>query len=279
MTSSRITVPAMPDDRPKVVAATTTFNVASFIGRWLAAIDDLVDEIVVIDDGSDDGTLDLLAAHPKVTVLLRKRRGKRTEVRDLNRLMRAAIDRGADWILRLDADEVFDVRMRERIDELIRAPAVGEYRFKKMWLWRGEDQIRIDRPEKFAQWNSSRFLRVHPALRFRLPDGAPWRRVAKVAIRHTRWRPQYGHGGAVVAGPVVDVDDVVIVHYAAADYHDMLRKHIRYALAERAEHPRRPLDDVVVWSTMLLDESTLETAPVPAEWQLDRVVPPIAERR
>ena len=37
-----------------------------FLKEWLERYENLVDEIVVLDNGSIDGTVEMLAAHPKV---------------------------------------------------------------------------------------------------------------------------------------------------------------------------------------------------------------------
>ena len=47
----------------------------------------------------------------------------------------------------------------------------------------------------------------------------------------------------------------------------MVQKHIRYALGERRERPRRDPDEIAAWAASLLDESTLELGPVPDEWK------------
>jgi glycosyltransferase involved in cell wall biosynthesis len=252
------------------VAATETFNDAPFLQHWLAGVEPLADEIVAIDDGSDDDSADLLARHPKVVDLVRKPRGKRTEVKDFNRLIGMAIARKADWLMLMGSDEVFDVRMHDRIDELIRDPDVGEYRFRKYWLWRGMDEYRTDRPEKFAQWNPERLVRVHPQLKFRYPGGLHVR-LASTAARHTRWTPQFGNGGMAGAGAVKEIDDVALLHYAAVDWADLTRKHLLYAVNRKIEYPRKGADEIVRWAYDTLDESTLRTEPVPPEWGVDRL--------
>lgn len=256
--------------RPKVVAATETFNDAAVLEHWLAGVEPLADEIVAIDDGSEDESAEVLARHPKVVDLVRKPRGKRTEVKDFNRLIQMALSRDAEWIMLLGSDEVFDARMHDRIDDLIRDPTVGEYRFRKLWLWRGLESYRTDRPEKFAQWNPERLVRAHPKLRFRYPGGLHIR-LASTALRRTRWTPQFGNGGMVGTGTVREVEDVVLLHYAAVDWPDLMRKHLLYAINRKIEYPRKDPDEIVRWAYATLDESGLQTAPVPPEWGVERV--------
>ena len=47
----------------------------------------------------------------------------------------------------------------------------------------------------------------------------------------------------------------------------------------KEEYPRKTADEIVRWAYDALDESTLETAPVPPEWGLDRVAARAAELR
>ena len=254
--------------RPKVVGIARVFNQEAFLQRWLDWMAKLVDEVVVIDDGSWDRTAAILEAHPLVTRVVRKPRSAMTEVRDLNRLTEMALEREAKWIVRLDTDEVLDNRIFDRLDSLLAAEDVAEYRFRKYWLWRSEEQIRLDRPDKFAQWNAARFFRADANATWPHPDGAPWLRTAKVLTRRRGLRPQTGNAGVEgIGGRIVEIEDVVLIHYAAVSYEEMVWKHIRYALGERQEHPRRKPDDIATWAASLLDESTLELGPVPEEWK------------
>jgi hypothetical protein len=49
-------------------------NEERFLPGWLANINEIVDGIVALDDGSDDATAEMLAAHPKTVELIRKPR-------------------------------------------------------------------------------------------------------------------------------------------------------------------------------------------------------------
>jgi glycosyltransferase involved in cell wall biosynthesis len=258
-----------PREKPRVIAAVGTWNEADFLPRWLRHVEKISDGVVAIDDGSTDATVDVLREDPLVIDLVTKRRGKRGEVSDRRRLTRMALDHGADWILFLDADEVFDGRIVGTMPELAGRQDVGEYRFRKYTLWRSEREIRVDRPEKFSAWSPCRMVRAARSLQWRYPEGRAVHRAVNVALGRSRWRPQYGHGEIHgVPGPVAYVppEKVVLVHYASVSYPRMVWKQIRYAVGEAREHPRRNGDEIADYCFGNLDETMLDLAPLPAEW-------------
>ncbi len=82
------------------------------ISRVRNEIDIIVDTLVVLDDGSSDGTYDLLlalqAAGLPLVVISEPSIGYE-QSRYMSRLLHMAVeDFKADWILPLDADEVGD---------------------------------------------------------------------------------------------------------------------------------------------------------------------------
>jgi hypothetical protein len=94
---------------------------AAVLPWFLAHYATFADRIFVHDDGSADGTADLAAAHPLVTVLPhdRGRQGLRDDL--LAELKSTAWrDRGAGWVIIVDADELLvsvGVPMRRRLAE------------------------------------------------------------------------------------------------------------------------------------------------------------------
>jgi glycosyltransferase involved in cell wall biosynthesis len=258
---------------PRIVCAVETWNEAGFLPRWLGHVETFAAAVVAIDDGSSDDSAAVLRAHPKVNQVLAKPRGKRHEVKDRRILTRMALDEKADWICFLDADEVFDARVDEALPRLLEAAeasGAGEVRFRKFTLWRGEDQLRLDRPDKFSAWSPCRLVKASPDLRWRYPAGTDLHRYGAALLRRRRLLPQYGHREiANVPGPVMEVgpEELVIVYYSSTDYAEMVHKQIRYAVGELQATPRRDPDEITDWAFRNLDESTLELGPVPDEWK------------
>lgn len=99
-------------------------NEAPRLGHCLASVEGLVDEVVVLDTGSTDGTPDLARA-----------RGARVEaftwVDDFSAARNAALDLcTGDWILVLDADEAID-----RVDHPLIRRALEDPKVQGWYLW------------------------------------------------------------------------------------------------------------------------------------------------
>ena len=86
------------DPRPKVVAAIPCFNTEPFIAEVVSKARKYVDQVIVIDDGSRDGTAEAARAAGAVVVSHEKNRGK-------GAAMKTAVENtDADIIIFLDGD-------------------------------------------------------------------------------------------------------------------------------------------------------------------------------
>lgn len=100
-----------------------TFNNADTLERCLAAVD-WADEIVVLDSGSTDATVDIAARH--------RARVATHPFDDYGPQKQRAIDSAThDWILNLDADEVLSPGTREVIEQALVAPRVAGFRLPR----------------------------------------------------------------------------------------------------------------------------------------------------
>jgi glycosyltransferase involved in cell wall biosynthesis len=122
-----------------------------------------VDGIVALDDGSSDGSLELLERHEAVIELLRNPRERPTwdEVGNHRLLVAAALRHAAEWILCVDADERLEREFRTRAERVISRGALlgySAFAVRLRELWDGPDQYRTD-----GIWGRKRIARLFRA--------------------------------------------------------------------------------------------------------------------
>ena len=101
-----------------------------FIKEWLKNIAPIVDEIVVVDNGSTDGTYEVLNCCLKV-VEIYQTEGYH-EGRDKIILYQMARKRNPEWCLWLDVDEIFEKALtRKKIEKLISNTRINRYFFRR----------------------------------------------------------------------------------------------------------------------------------------------------
>ena len=87
-------------------------NAAHLLPGWLDSVSRYADTVIALDDGSTDETRTLLEAHPVVAQVLtnpvRPTYHGWDDLENRQRLVYAALSRGARWLLFLDADESLD---------------------------------------------------------------------------------------------------------------------------------------------------------------------------
>lgn len=105
----------------KISACYIVKNEAANICRSLDSLQDCVDEIIIMDTGSTDDTIQLVSNRPKVQVFHYTWQGDFAAARN------AALQKAAgDWIIFLDADEYFSPETAVNLAAVIRANADRE---------------------------------------------------------------------------------------------------------------------------------------------------------
>jgi hypothetical protein len=129
-----------------------------FVHEWLECFEKLVDEIVVLDNGSTDGTYEILKAHPKVVDIIRTE--GYNEGRDKNLLYAHARKRNPDWCIWLDIDEIFEANLtRAHFDKLMSRTYVNKFAFRRFHF--------IDREHFAGSWYRLHYSSGHDRMMWR----------------------------------------------------------------------------------------------------------------
>ena len=114
----------------------------STIEECLDKLSSLVDEIVVVDNGSTDGTLEAYKKFPKIKEILHTEGFQ--EGQDKIMLLDAAKARNPDWILWIDADEIFEKNMTRGVLDRYMRSGHNIFGFRMYNFWLNRNMCRID---------------------------------------------------------------------------------------------------------------------------------------
>lgn len=121
----------------KLIVTLRVKNAILFIKAWLECYEKLADGIVVVDNGSDDGTYEILKNHPKVLVI--EQTIGFDEGRDFKLLLEIAKKQNPDWLITVDADEIFETRLtRSKVEAMMNSTIFSHFRFRRFHMFGDE---------------------------------------------------------------------------------------------------------------------------------------------
>lgn len=149
---------------PLSIAIICRNNIAT-LGRTLDSTEGLASEIIAVDSGSTDGTIELLEQH--------RARVVRTEWRGYVATKQMALEACTQpWVLALDSDESLDETLRAAIERALAPSAAGDalatvqgYRINRQVWYRNRPLKHIWQPEwrlRLVQRRSARWTGLDP---------------------------------------------------------------------------------------------------------------------
>ena len=132
--------------KDKIVVMYRLKNEERWITKSIESILDICSEIVILDDGSTDKTVEICSKYDKVVDIHQQKDLPFDETRDRNLLLKLALKRNPDIILSLDGDERFMPFSKEILFEelYVLYPHSFVFEFQTLSLWDKPNQIRYD---------------------------------------------------------------------------------------------------------------------------------------
>ena len=154
--------------RLKLTAGIRVKNGERFAEECLRDLSDYVDEIVILDDGSTDRTVEICRSFHKVTQVVRWEKDFFHEGIDRNVVLALIKNTSPDWILLPDIDEVFESRFKEEVRRMMEAKDVGLYAFLFRHFWRSRTHYRVDGKwgRESREFPIPRLVRNEPGLHY-----------------------------------------------------------------------------------------------------------------
>jgi len=211
-----------------------------------------VDYIIILDDASTDETPEICASYQKV-ILHRNEESLfyQHEARLRARLWELTAESGPDWILAVDADEIFEDRIQNEIKSLIDQVDFDGVEFRMFDFWKSATHYRVD-----GFWNpwprfSLLLARYFPEIEYTWPD---------LPFHSGRW-PVFYRGGNFITFQ----SDIRVKHYGWARGEEHKEKYLAYKAAdpEGKYSSREHLESVLAPQNAVKLEDWIEAKTLP----------------
>jgi len=253
MESTEGATPVRKSSGNKLTAMMVVRNEAGrYLREVLEDLSEWVDEIVILDDASDDDTPSICTGCHKVVRFERNSLPMfiNHEGKLRARLWTMVEETGPDWILAIDADELFEPRMRHEVRDLINQVEYDAVEFRLFDFWGCLSHYRVD-----GEWNPwNRFVRL-------LVRHVPGRRCTwpDVPIHVGRWPLEY-------RGPLLTFhSDIRVKHlgWVRADEHRSKYELYRAREVEARGAPSKHTESIVASLQDIKLEKWFDSKPLP----------------
>lgn len=229
--------------KPRLIAMMPVKNEADrYLEEVLTELETYADVICAVNDGSDDDSAKVLLSHPKVELLSLDRSLFHEEYKLRQILWNMAINNKPDWIIGIDADEVFELRFKDEVVGLMTTEGVDAWYFRVYDFWDSRDEYREDNLWRGHLGHHKLMVRYKPELTYSF---RPW-------DQHVGRFPDSSaeqHMGGV--------SELRLKHLGWLRLEDRLAKYIRYM----------KLDPSGAWGNMRQYSSILDTNPSLKRWE------------
>jgi len=214
-----------------------------YLEEVLSKLKNIIDNAVIIDDASDDNTIEIIEKALNgipIKIIKNEKSMFANEVELRKKQWDETIKTNPDWILNIDADEIFEDIFYENITKLINEGSIDVYLFRLYDMW-DENNYREDQ-----FWNSHNhykpfLLRYQPEFKY-------------------DWVEKKQHCGRFPSNILLlpkATPDFRVKHYGWARLNDRITKYERY----------KKLDPNAVFGDKNQYESILDEKPNLIEWK------------
>lgn len=223
-----------------------------YLKEVLEQLTALANQVVVLDDASSDDTPEICARYPRV-ILHRNEEPLffQHEGRLRAKLWGLTVETEPDWILAIDADELFETRIHQEIKNLINQADFDGVEFRLFDFWKSTTHYRVD-----GLWNpwtrySLLLVRYFPGVPYLWPDRS---------FHCGRWPVNY-RGGRIISFQ----SDIRVKHFGWARGEEHQAKYMAYKAMdpEGKSASKEHLESVIAPPNDIILEEWMEIKPLP----------------